>query len=113
MGLAAPFVADLAVAGDGLVIRDPSLYEAQAAARLTIAGPLAGGARIAGAVEVASVEVRVPSSAIGALGDLPPVFHLRPSPAVAHDPRPRRRRAGRRRRRDGGEAGGRRLSCST
>jgi translocation and assembly module TamB len=79
VSLAAPYVADLAIAGDGLVIRDPTLYEAVASARLRLSGPIAGGGTLAGRVDVASAEIRVPSSGVGALGDLPPVLHFEPS----------------------------------
>ncbi|EPX84685.1 Uncharacterized protein putative in bacteria [Rubellimicrobium thermophilum DSM 16684] len=78
VGLTAPFRADLAIAGDGLVIRDPSLYEALLSARLGLSGPLAGGGRVAGRIDVANAEIRVPSSAVGALGDLLPVLHVDP-----------------------------------
>ena len=81
-GLAAPFPASLQVTASGLVLRDPTLYEATADARLTISGPLAGGATVAGAVDVLNAEIRVPSSGIGALGDLPEVRHVDPSPPV-------------------------------
>jgi translocation and assembly module TamB len=82
VGLSAPFPANLAVTGTDLVIRDPALYEARASARVTVSGPLAGGAVIGGVVDVAEVEVRVPSSGIGALGDLPDVRHVDPSRPV-------------------------------
>jgi translocation and assembly module TamB len=79
VGLAPPFAADLAVAGDGLVLRDPRLYEAEATARLTLTGPLAGGARLAGRIDLGRVEIRVPASTVGTLGEAPPVLHFEPS----------------------------------
>jgi len=79
VGLAPPFEANLAIAGTDLVIRDPSLYEARGNGQLTVTGPLTGGALIAGAVNLDTVELRVPSSGVGALGDIPPVFHIEPS----------------------------------
>ncbi len=79
VSLSAPFVADLALTGEGLVIRDPTLYEARASAAIRLSGPLAGGAALTGRVDVASAEIRVPSSGVGALGDLPPVLHVEPS----------------------------------
>ncbi|EYD76278.1 hypothetical protein Rumeso_02127 [Rubellimicrobium mesophilum DSM 19309] len=82
VGLAPPFQADLSITGTGLVIRDPSLYEARGNGQLSVTGPLAGGALIAGAVNLDTVELRVPSSGVGALGDVPAVFHIEPSVPV-------------------------------
>jgi autotransporter translocation and assembly factor TamB len=82
LGILSPFDADLSVTGQGLVIRDPALYEAFGDAALTVTGPLAGGARIAGTATLSRVEGRVPASDVGALGELPPVFHIEPSVPV-------------------------------
>ncbi|NAZ37349.1 translocation/assembly module TamB domain-containing protein [Rubellimicrobium sp. CFH 75288] len=79
VGLVPPFVANLSATGTDLVIRDPALYTALASAQVTVTGPLAGGAAIAGTVLVDNAEIRVPTSGVGALGDLPPVFHIEPS----------------------------------
>lgn len=82
VALAPPFEADLTVTGTDLVIRDPALYEAIADARLSVTGPLAGGALISGVVDIASVEGRVPTTGVGALGEIPPIFHIEPSVPV-------------------------------
>ncbi|TNC52415.1 hypothetical protein FHG66_02420 [Rubellimicrobium rubrum] len=82
VGLQPPFEANLAINGTGLVIRDPSLYEARGNGRLTVTGPLAGGALIAGAVGLETVELRVPATGVGALGEPLPVFHIEPSVPV-------------------------------
>jgi translocation and assembly module TamB len=79
VGLQPPFDANLSISGTGLVIRDPSLYEARGNGQLTVTGPLAGGAVIAGAVDLDTVELRVPASGVGALGEALPVFHIEPS----------------------------------
>ncbi len=83
VALAAPFVADLRIGGDALTLSQPELYRATADLDLTVQGPLAGAARIAGLVDVATAEIRLPASGIGALGDLPELRHVAPSPAVA------------------------------
>jgi hypothetical protein len=83
VSLAPPLEADLSIAGTGLVIRDPALYEARGDARLTVRGPLTGGALIAGVASLSTVELRVPSSGVGALGEIPRVFHIEPSLPVA------------------------------
>ncbi|SDE38611.1 translocation/assembly module TamB domain-containing protein [Limimaricola pyoseonensis] len=82
VALTGGFDADLAIGLDGLELRDPELYETTADGRLSITGPLAGGAVIAGLVELGATEIQVPSSGIGALGDLPEVRHIAPSDAV-------------------------------
>ncbi|MGZ9811355.1 translocation/assembly module TamB domain-containing protein [Pseudoroseicyclus sp. H15] len=82
IGLTGGYNAGLQVSASGLVLRDPALYEATINAALTIEGPLTGGGRIAGNVNVEQAEIRVPSSPIGPLGDLPTVYHINPTPAV-------------------------------
>ncbi|WP_210528854.1 translocation/assembly module TamB domain-containing protein [Rubellimicrobium arenae] len=82
VGLQPPFNANLSIDGTGLVIRDPSLYEARGNGRISVTGPLAGGALIAGAVTLDTVELRVPASGVGALGEPLPVFHIDPSVPV-------------------------------
>lgn len=76
VGLAAPYAADLAVQLNGLVLKDPTLYQTTVSGALTLKGPLTGGARIGGGIDVGQTEVQVPSSPIGALGDLPDVIHV-------------------------------------
>ncbi|TNC74840.1 translocation/assembly module TamB domain-containing protein [Rubellimicrobium roseum] len=82
VALAPPFEANLSILGTGLVIRDPNLYEARGDAALSVTGPLAGGALISGGVDLSTVELRVPSSTVGALGEPLPVFHIEPSVPV-------------------------------
>ena len=82
VGLRAPHVADLVVGLDSLVLRDPTLYETTASGQITVTGPLAGGAVIAGLIDLGPTEVQVPSSGVSALGDLPVVQHINPPGAV-------------------------------
>lgn len=76
VGLAAPFAADLRVTLDRLGLRDPELYSTTASGTISLTGPLAGGARLAGVIDLGPTEVQVPSSGVSALGDLPDVVHL-------------------------------------
>ena len=75
ISLAAPFDAGLDVRFD-VIGEDPSLYTAEVAGRIAVTGPLAGGARIAGRIAIDGAEIRVPSSGITGVGDLPPVTHV-------------------------------------
>lgn len=74
-GLSAPFNGNITATLGGVVVRDPTLFETVLNGRATINGPLAGGARIAGQIEVGRTEVRVPSSSVGSFGALPEVRH--------------------------------------
>jgi translocation and assembly module TamB len=74
--LSAPYSADLTANLNDVVLRDPNLYETTVNGQITVSGPLTGGARIAGTINVGATEIQVPSSGIGALGDLPEVQHI-------------------------------------
>jgi translocation and assembly module TamB len=91
VGLDAPFPGDLRLTLDRVVVRDPELYRTRANGEITVKGPLLGGAAIAGRIVLLETELRVPSSGLGASGDIPPdMRHLA-------EPRPvfeTRRRAG-------------------
>lgn len=76
VGLQAPYSAALVVTANELVLTDPSLYRTTASGRVTVDGPLTGGALIAGRIELGETEIQVPTSGIGALGDLPEVAHF-------------------------------------
>jgi len=82
IGLAAPFPAELRIALDRVTLRDPELYETTADGTITVTGPLAGGAVIGGTVTLGTTEIRVPSTGIGPLGELPEVAHVAPPDAV-------------------------------
>lgn len=83
LGLAAPFNADISVALQAVVLRDPALYETTANGTVTLRGPLAGGATISGVIDLGVTEVQVPSSGVGSFGDLPNVVHVGPSGPVS------------------------------
>ncbi|MEY4983878.1 MAG: hypothetical protein RIR62_2144 [Pseudomonadota bacterium] len=74
--LTPPFDGDLAIDITNAVLRDPQLYQTTANGRLTVSGPLAGGAMIAGRVRLGQTELQIPSTGIGGIGDLPDLRHV-------------------------------------
>ncbi|MEN9012375.1 MAG: translocation/assembly module TamB domain-containing protein, partial [Yoonia sp.] len=82
VGLNAPQTADIAVALSNVILKDPTLYSTSIGGTLTVKGPLSGGAEIAGQLSLGQTELQVPSSGVGALGDLPDVTHIGASNAV-------------------------------
>ncbi|WP_373354213.1 translocation/assembly module TamB domain-containing protein [Pseudoroseicyclus sp. CXY001] len=83
VGLSGGFDAAIRATANDLILRDPALYEARLSAAISIDGPLTGGARITGRADLAEAEIRVPSSPIGPLGDLPTVRHINAPATVA------------------------------
>lgn len=82
INLAAPQTADLTLALNKVVLKDPELYKTRITGNLTVKGPITGGAVIAGALSLGQTDVQVPSSGVGALGNLPDVVHLGASTAI-------------------------------
>jgi translocation and assembly module TamB len=76
VGLTQPLAADLAISLDGLRLYDPNLYEAFIDGRLTVRGPLAGGALISGALALSGAELRVPESGFDTAGALLNLVHV-------------------------------------
>ena len=76
VGLGAGYPADLTVTATGLTLRDPLLYETTADGRITIRGPLTGGANIAGEIVLGETNVRVPAGSLGNVGSLAEVAHV-------------------------------------
>jgi len=60
VGLTAPFAAGLRVTISNAVLRDPNLYQTLINGAVTLDGALAGGARVAGRLELGETEVRIP-----------------------------------------------------
>ncbi|WP_323766026.1 translocation/assembly module TamB domain-containing protein [Marinovum sp.] len=60
IALEPPFTADLVAELVDVVLTDNALYEARLGGRVTLTGPLAGGAQIGGVIDVASAELRIP-----------------------------------------------------
>ena len=90
IALAAPHDADIAVNLTRATLRDPDLFEAETSGELRVAGPLAGGARVSGRIDIVTAEIRIPSSSLSSLGAIPDIRHIDDRAEV----RETRRRAG-------------------
>jgi translocation and assembly module TamB len=66
VGLSAPYPASLAITLDALRLYDPELYETRVGGSLSLEGPLTGGARLAGSLQLGDTEIRVPASGFSA-----------------------------------------------
>jgi translocation and assembly module TamB len=76
-GLATPNTANLVLRLRDVVLRDPQLFETRASGNLTIIGPLAGGALIAGQIDLRDTELQIPSSGLGGVEAIPDLRHVR------------------------------------
>lgn len=74
--------ADLDIRLTEVVLSDPQLYETEISGTITIDGPLAGGARIAGNLGLGETNVRIPSSGFGGAGAIPEIIHINEPPPV-------------------------------
>lgn len=81
-GLDAPFTGDLAIDLRNVTLRDPDLYAATLNGGVTVQGPLAGGAMIAGRIALSETELRVPATGFGGAGGLPGLAHVNEPGAV-------------------------------
>lgn len=82
IGLSAPFPADLTVTLADLGLSDPNLFETSLSGAVTVVGPLKGGARIGGLIDLGTTEVRVPSGASGGGGAALDITHINEPAAV-------------------------------
>lgn len=78
IGLGGALPADLDIRLQGIVLTDPRLYKTTLDGALRVAGPLSGGARISGEINVGETTVNVPSTGLTSIGDIPPIRHIRP-----------------------------------
>lgn len=76
VSLSGQYVADLSLALNDVVIKDPELYKTTLSGGITMRGPLTGGAVVAGTINLGQTDISVPSSGVGSLGDLPNVTHI-------------------------------------
>ncbi len=90
VGLTAPNTAALQIDLTRARVTDPQLYETRIDGRITVDGPLTGGARIAGDLALDETNIRIPNSSIGGAGAIPEVTHINEPPPV----RGTRRKAG-------------------
>lgn len=74
--LNAPYSANLVARLAGVVVTDPRLYKTSVDGQLTVTGPLAGGAAIAGTLNLGPTEIQIPSTLVGASGAIPDIDHL-------------------------------------
>ncbi|RLJ58906.1 autotransporter secretion inner membrane protein TamB [Litoreibacter meonggei] len=81
VSLASPYSARLSSELLGLTLRDASLFETTLGGRLTVNGPLLGGATIGGVIDVETAEIRIPQ--IGpSYSALEGLRHLNPTQGV-------------------------------
>lgn len=74
---------DLSVALDNAVFIDPKLYSAEVDADISVNGPLTGGARISGVVNLGEVNITVPGTGVTSIGAIPEIEHRAASSAVS------------------------------
>ena len=90
IGLAAPNSASLAIDLNNVRLTDNRIFETTADGRIGVNGALAGGARIAGRVDLGETNVQIPNSTVGGTGPIPEIVHINEPPPV----RGTRRKAG-------------------
>ena len=90
IGLVSPYIGDLALALNGVGLRDPDLYSTRVEAALTVKGPVLGAAQVAGTVNLGWTELRIPSTGFSADGALAGLRHVG-EPDVSRDTRHRAR----------------------
>ncbi|MDX8354613.1 translocation/assembly module TamB domain-containing protein [Cognatiyoonia sp. IB215182] len=76
IAMAPPNNADVTLRLNNMILQNRQLYRSSIDGTVTLNGPLQGGARVVGRLELGETNVRVPSSAISTLGELPDVIHL-------------------------------------
>ncbi|MEL6618876.1 MAG: translocation/assembly module TamB domain-containing protein [Pseudomonadota bacterium] len=73
---------DLDAQLSGIRLRDPNLYDTRLDGRLTLRGPLRGGASIAGQIDVGETQIQVPNATGGGFSIIPQIAHVGAPPAV-------------------------------
>ncbi|MBM1221506.1 translocation/assembly module TamB domain-containing protein [Ponticoccus sp. SC2-23] len=82
VGVTGAQVADLTLEFLDVAVTDPALYETLLDASIRVTGPIRSGGLVSGQINVGATELRVPSSAVGVLGDLPTVRHVGAGPGI-------------------------------
>ncbi len=80
--LSAPYAANLTAALSDVLFKNPDLFSTHVTGQMTIAGPLTGGARLAGTLRLAQTELRVPSTNLSGADMVKGLTHVGASPAV-------------------------------
>ena len=73
---------DLRAQLDGVVLRDPNLYETIVDGSVSITGNPADGPIVTGVLNLGPTEIRIPSTGLGGARDIPDITHLRDRTAV-------------------------------
>ncbi len=79
VGLGLPYNADLAIALNRVVLRDPQLFSTLVNGTVNFRGPVRGGALISGNIALGRTELQIPSTGVGGDGDLPGLKHVNDS----------------------------------
>ncbi len=77
-----PFETDLRIVLDQVAITDPGLFTTTLQGQITLIGPATGGAKIAGALDLGEVELRVPDGQGAGIAELPGLRHINDSAEV-------------------------------
>lgn len=83
VGASAPNAANLNIALRGLGLRNPDLFETTVSGDLQFTGPVSGGAKLAGRVDMGRTEVRLRPADLGGQTALPGLRHKGDTRAVA------------------------------
>ena len=83
LGMAAPYVADLRLGLVQAVLRDPTLYQTVIDGTLALRGPLAGGAVLAGQLQLGQTDVFIAANSGPSFGSLPGLVHVNAPSEVA------------------------------
>jgi translocation and assembly module TamB len=74
--LTSPFNGTLDIALANFVLIDPTLYETSLSGNLRIAGPLRGGATVAGDITLGETEINIAGNPAGVSGAIPTIIHV-------------------------------------
>ncbi|WP_114286552.1 translocation/assembly module TamB domain-containing protein [Candidatus Halocynthiibacter alkanivorans] len=76
LGLGAPYPGDLEISLNNVAFSDPDLYRTSLNGQLSLRGPISGGARLAGTVDLGRTELQLPSGTSGSGGSRPDIRHI-------------------------------------
>jgi translocation and assembly module TamB len=80
--LSGGFNSDLNIKLEGAVLVDPSLYRTTLNGDISISGPLNGGAKIGGRIDIGETTIKVPETGANLVGDIPDIRHIDAPPSV-------------------------------
>lgn len=82
VGLRAPYAADVEIAVSNVTVSSPKLYSTRVNGALTLEGALARQPLVTGRLLLDETELRIPSTGIGAFGEIPEITHRNEPTAV-------------------------------